>query len=294
MPKCPKSADRAAQSDRDGAPGRVDDRAGQVHAHQFRRDDQSGVSLVREPLERVEAVAGPDAVGAVEDAEVDPRAAGRAALDLQSRVTGLELVEKAVERERVLVHPADAAGPAAGIHEVAVVIPLQVGDRVLVEQGVQSRRDVVVRVRMGEIEDLLLPRRRGQCHPAPQYPVRMPACQVAVGIDHLGLDPQPELHAEVTDMVDQRMQALRPYVFVDEPIAETGRVVAPAREPAVVEHESFDADVGGGIRESRQLLEGVVEVHGLPRVEGDRPGATRMLRPDAPLLVEARESSVSP
>ena len=176
------------------------------------------------------------------------------------------------------------AGPAAGIDEVAVVVPLQVGDRVLLEQRVQPPGDVVVRVRVREIEHLLLPRRRRQRHPPAQDPVGMPAREVAVGVDHLGLDPEAELHAELAHVVDQRMQALRPDVFVDEPVAETGRVVAPTGEPAVVEHEAFDADVGRGIRQSRQLVEGVVEVHGLPRVEGDGAGATRMLRPRAPLL----------
>ena len=56
-------------------------------------------------LERVEGVAGPDPVGAGQDAEVDPGAPRGAALDLQPGVRGLELVEQAVEGQGVLADP---------------------------------------------------------------------------------------------------------------------------------------------------------------------------------------------
>ena len=98
MPKCPKSATAPLSPSETVRPEEWTTGLVRCMPISSGEHDQSGVALVGEPLERIEAVAGPDAVGAVEDAEIDARAARRAALDLQSRVTGLELVEQAVER----------------------------------------------------------------------------------------------------------------------------------------------------------------------------------------------------
>jgi hypothetical protein len=96
--------------------------------------------------------------------------------------------------------------------------------------------------------------------------------QVGVGVDHLRLHPQPELHAGCPDVVHQRVQAVRPDPLVDVPVAESGVVVAAVPEPAVVEHEPLRADLGGGVRQRLELPEVVVEVHRLPGVDDDRPG----------------------
>jgi hypothetical protein len=113
------------------------------------------------------------------------------------------------------------------------------------------------------------------------------AGEIAVGVDHLGLDPQAELHAEVANVIHERVQTLRPDLAVDQPVAQPGCVVAAAREPPVVEHEAFDPHGGRGIRQRAQPGERVIEVHRLPGVERDRTWAARMLRPAPPLVVEA-------
>ena len=106
----------------------------------------------------------------------------------------------------------------------------------------------------------------------------MGAGEVGVGVDHLRLDPQAELHAEPADVVDQRVQPVGPDVLVDVPVAEPGGVVAAVAEPAVVEHEPLDAELGGRVGQRRQPVEAVVEVDGLPRVEHDRARPPRMAR----------------
>ncbi len=118
--------------------------------------------------------------------------------------------------------------------------------------------------------------------------------QVRVEVDHLGLDPEAELHAEPADRVDERVQAVRPHVFVDVPVAEPGGVVAAVPEPAVVEHVALDADLR---REPGQLCEPaevVVEVDGLPGVEHDRAGPARVVRAGAQVGVEAGGDGVEP
>ena len=63
-------------------------------------------------------------------------------------------------------------------------------------------------------------------------------------------------------------------VAVDDPVAEARRVVAAALEPAVVEHEALDADLGRALGELQQPRRVVVEVDRLPRVEDERAEGT--------------------
>jgi hypothetical protein len=65
------------------------------------------------------------------------------------------------------------------------------------------------------------------------------------------------------------MQAGGPAVWIDRPVAEGTAVVDASREPAVVEHESLDAEIGCELDEGEQLLEPVVVVDGFPGVEDD-------------------------
>ena len=201
---------------------------------------------------------------------------------------GLELVEQPVHGERVLVHAGDALRAAAGIDEVAVVVPLQVRDRVLVEQRVQARGDVGVRLRVREVEHLLLPRGRRQRHPAAQDPVRMLPREVAVGVDHLGLDPQAELHAEVAHVVD-RAGAGRPARRPRRRTSRRGPAVSsrrPVNQPSSSTKRSTPTPAAASASAvsfssewSKYTASHVLSVTG--------PGPARMLRPRAPLVVEA-------
>ena len=105
---------------------------------------------------------------------------------------------------------------------------------------------------------------------AAQDPLGMGPGGVGVDVDHLGLDPQAELHAGPGHVVDERVQAVGPDVGVDGPVAEPGGVVAAAEEPAVVEDEALDPDRGGDVGQLGEAVEGVVEVDRLPRVGDDR------------------------
>ena len=96
---------------------------------------------------------------------------------------------------------------------------------------------------MAEVEHLLVARRQGCPAAGAEHPVGVGAGEVGVQVDHLRLDPQPELHAEPAHGVDQRVQAVRPDVLVDVPVAQPGGVVATVAEPAVVEDVPLDADL---------------------------------------------------
>ncbi len=195
-----------------------------------------------------------------------------------------QLVEQPVERQCLSVHGTAAApgDAAADVDEVAVVVPLEEGDVVVVEQGHQGVPDVGVGVRVLEVEHLLVSPRRRQLAPAPEQPVRMGAGQVGVLVDHLGLDPQTELHAERADVVDERVQPVGPAVPIDGPVSQGLRVVGATLEPAVVEHEPLDTDLGCRVREPGEGGQVVVEVDRLPGVEHDGPRLAAQVghRPD--------------
>ena len=79
-------------------------------------------------------------------------------------------------------------------------------------------------------------------------------------------------------MLDQPVQTAWMDVGRDPPVAQPTRVVTTAGEPAVVEHEALDPDLGGHVDEPQQPAAVVVEVHRFPRVEDHRPRRAGVLR----------------
>ena len=120
----------------------------------------------------------------------------------------------------------------------------------------------------------------------------MGAGQVGVQVDHLRLDPQPELHAEPAHGVDQRVQAVRPDVLVDVPVAQPGGVVAAVAEPAVVEDVPLDADLAATPASSVSRPRSWSKYTASQVLHHHRPRAARVVRPRAQMGVEARGHAV--
>ena len=223
------------------------------------------------PVVRIDVVRDPHPVGALQHCQVDPGPARRAGLDLQLRVRCAELVEQAVERQRLGVDAGPSAvGLGARLDEVTVVVPLDVADVVFVEQRQDLALDVRVRPGDAEVEHLLVAGLDRPPRPRRHDPLGVRAGDVGVRVDHLGLEPEAELHAQRADPVHERVQPVGPDLGGDHPVAEPRAVVAAGPEPAVVEHEALDADLGGPVGEVEQPVAVVVEVDRLPDVEGDR------------------------
>jgi hypothetical protein len=268
------------------APGRVRLRRGDVRPHQLRWDQLRGPPVHQLPLQGVDDVRDPDAVGPLQDTQIHSGASRRAGLDLQTGVSALDLVEQAVERRRLLVHTRPAVRLSSGVDEIAVVIPLDVVDVVLVQDGEDRVPDVAVALLDTEIDHLLVSRLDRQPTSRSHDPLRMRPGDVGVNVDHLGLEPQAELHAEALDGVDQRMQTMRPHVRGDGPVAKSGGVTTALPEPSVVEHIALDANLRGGLGELDQPVEIMVEVDGFPHVERDRPHSGRVVGPRPEIAVE--------
>ena len=164
---------------------------------------------------------------------------------------GAQVVEEPQEGESLPMH---GGSPGVGdVDEIAIVIPLEERDVVLVQQGEQGVADMGVGVRVLQVQDLLVPPLVRQVAPPPQDPVRVGARQVGVGIDHLGLDPQADVHPELLDAVDERVQPVGPDGGIDGPVAEPTMVVASTAEPPVIQDETLDADACCCLGERRQV-----------------------------------------
>ena len=171
------------------------------------------------------------------------------------------------------LHLGAVAGRAvgqAGSGEVAVQVPLQIADGVGGQQRADLVEQVVRRGRPGDVEHQLVA--RGDQRPALQLqcPVGAGAEQVAVGVDHLRLHPQAELHAQPVDMGHQRAQTIGELAGVGPPVAQRGAVVVAAVEPAVVDDETLHAHGGGGIGQFHHLGGLQVEVEAFPGVQVHR------------------------
>ena len=179
-----------------------------------------------------------------------------------------------------------------GIGGVAIVVPLEESDVVLGYQCGDPIKQVSERVGMAQVEYLLAARRWR--HPArcAEHPIGVGAGHVGVEVHHLGFEPQAEVHPNGADVRGDRAEPLGPHRAGHVPVAQARTVVSSTAEPAVVDHEALDADLGGDVGQLRQPAVGMVEVDGLPGVEHDRPGLARMVRPAAQHRVQPRRGTV--
>src|SRR5258708_1655891 len=92
----------------------------------------------------------------------------------------------------------------------AVVVPLHEFDAaVATPQVPQLRVDRLADVRSGEVEYQLIAAQRSAATLRVIRPLRMSTIQVAVGVDHLRLHPDTDLHTQLMDSVNQRPQPAR-------------------------------------------------------------------------------------
>lgn len=98
----------------------------------------------------------------------------------------------------------------------------------------------------------------------PAHPLRVGAREVGVEADHLGCNPEPELHPQFMHARDQRPKPSGQRVAsgVQSPSSR-----APG-EPAVITHESFHPDARTCLGEFDERLKIVVKTDGLPAVPG--------------------------
>ena len=267
-----------------------------VLADHLRRHEQRRVTLDVGAFHRVDAVGAPDAVGDFEDAEVDAAAAGGAAFDFQTGMGRFQVSEDPVHGERLVVHGGASGARRHRFGDVFVVVPFDVVDAEFADELVHGAVDVRVRVRIGEVDNLLgAPLHRQTVGGGLQHPVGVGAEHVGIRVDHFRLEPQTELHALAVHVVGERLEGLvsvRPDVLGDLPIAQTGSVVTACAKPTVIHDEAFHTAFHGLVGERGQSIVIMVEVNGLPRVEDDRARLGRDAVVHEPVAVHAADVAV--
>ena len=119
-----------------------------------------------------------------------------------------------------------------------------------------------------------------------QHPVRVLVPHPGACVDHLRLDPQPELQAHGVEFFGKAFQAAGQLGGVHLPVAQAAVVVAAVGEPAVVQHKQLDAQGLGLGSQGQQLFFVEIKIGGLPVVDQDR---THLVPPDAPRQTGAVE-----
>lgn len=69
--------------------------------------------------------------------------------------------------------------------------------------------------------------------------------KTAFQIDHLGLNPEAEFHAQPVHLVDELIHAVGEFFRVHIPVTKACSVVVSSDEPAVVHDEKLHAHGGG-------------------------------------------------
>ena len=206
-------------------------------------------------------------------------------------MTALQLIHEAIERQRLLMH--DRTHAVARVDKHAVVIPLDVGDLVLGEQRIHLAEQIRVRLWVRNVEHMLVAPRRGRASVDMHEPVRMRAEEIGVGVDHLRLEPQPELHAQRAHAINEWSQPLRPHGRIHPPVTEPGSIIATQVEPAVVEHKPLHTDPRRALCQRCQAREVVIEVDGLPHVERHWTRTCRVLGTRTHMRVEALTHAIN-
>jgi hypothetical protein len=125
----------------------------------------------------------------------------------------------------------------------------------------------------------------------------MQPVEVAVGADHLRLDPEAEIHSERRTRSISGRSPCRKARGIDGPVAKRCAVVAAAAEPAVVEDEALGAETCRGLGEVEKPLLVEIEISGFPGIEVNLAGSSRDSRrcpPRAKLRVERSPDAVEP
>jgi hypothetical protein len=105
-------------------------------------------------------------------------------------VPAAQLVKQRVDSHRLVVRGRGArTSAAAGVDDVAVAVPFDVGDPVFRDQRADTVEQVSGHFRPGQVEDQLVPLQRRPALAGGEDPVGVRAVELGVGIDHLRLDP---------------------------------------------------------------------------------------------------------
>ena len=276
-----------------GAAGLMVGAGRDMGAHGRNRVAEGGAVLNGQPLDGVGVVAAPELGHIGQHTGIEPAAAAGAALKQNVGEPGGQPVHQGIDPQDVPVEHLALAlggqGVAVHVRHVPVHVPLDVLDVVLAQKLGEAVGQIVHHLGAAHIQHQLAPAQDGLAAGQGQGPVGVGAVEVRVLADHLGLDPDAELHPQGVDLFDQGRKAPLELFGVDEPVAQAAGVAVPLAEPAVVQHHQPHTQAGGLLGDGVDLVLVEVKIGGLPVVDQHLAhlgagGAAEGL-PDEPVIV---------
>ena len=159
-----------------------------------------------------------------------------------------QLVDAAGRRPRSgRARPGGRRRAGSGVDQVAVVVPLDVVDAVLRRAAPSiCVEDVVVGLRDGQVEHLLVARLdRAAGRPGGRIQSGCARARSESALTISGSNHRPNCMPSARTRSTSGCRPFGQTSCRHDPVAQAGPVVAAAAEPAVVEHEALDADLGG-------------------------------------------------
>ena len=101
-------------------------------------------------------------------------------------------------------------------------------------------------------------------------PFRMSAVEIRILRYHLRFKPDAEFHTQIIDLPHQFRQAALNLILIDIPITQTGIVIIPLAEPAVIHHNHFDTHIFRCLCDFHQFDIVKLEEGRLPGVDQNR------------------------
>ena len=121
----------------------------------------------------VDAIGRPDPVGALQDLEVDARTPRSAGLDFQAGTHRTQLIHQPVGGQGLCVHGRTPGTGRPRVHQVTVVVPLEVVDLVASQDLAQLVAHLGVGLRDGQVQHLLVAGLDGQPSARLHHPLRV-------------------------------------------------------------------------------------------------------------------------
>ena len=224
--------------------------------------------------EGVRIVAGPDLVEILQGTVIHPAAARRAALDDDVGIFFTQPAHHVVDALRIFHEETVLLRSqvlAARIGHDPVAVPFDVVDFVRqLHRVVEDAEHEVLHGRIAQVQHPLVPALVDFPAGALHDPFRMRVGQVALGIDHLRLDPDAEPQSLVMGIRGHIINSFRKLGRIDFPVAEASVVPVAGivlGEPAVVQDEHFETHGRGIVDHPEQGFGREGEIGAFPAVQ---------------------------
>ncbi len=245
-----------------------------MRSHSRYRIPQRGSVLNRRTVQRVRVVTGPDLRRVVQHAGVKPSASAAAALDQDLRKPLMKLLQHIVQSQNITVGKFALVlriqAQTVFVADAAVHIPLHIADRCAPQDRADPFQNIIADLPSGKIQNQLVSGKAGLPPRSRNRPVRMRPVKITVNRNGLRLEPDPEQHSVLGDLLCHAPQCAPQLLLIGIPVPQRTVVAAATAEPAVIHDDQLNSHVMGFLRNGNQLLSGKIKIGCLPVVDQNR------------------------